>query len=259
MIDLAPHNPYSQPLRSPVLVAAGCAVRDLDLGQVGGVLTRPVTVHTRDLPAPTWAATPAGIVYSHLPSISVRTLLRDEARRWPRSAAPVWIALTGTADELAECADRLQGVEDVAGLVITVEDDDIARAVRAVRQSWMLPLLTALVLGPQCVAQARAAAQHGADALVVAVPPPAVAGSTAALVSGVLLGPAVVPQVLGVLVAVRAAVDVPLVAQGGIADATLARAYLAAGASALLVDAARWGDPLAPARIAAALDAAPPA
>jgi dihydroorotate dehydrogenase len=48
-------------------------------------------------------------------------------------------------------------------------------------------------------------------------------------------------------------VDVPLIALGGVADVELARQCLAAGAQALLIDGALYGDPAAAQRIGAAL------
>lgn len=253
MIDLAPHNPYSAPLRSPVLIGAGCLLRELDLRQVGALLTTTTTVHTRPLPTPTWASVPAGVVYSHQPLVSVRTLLRDEARRWRSLPAPVFVTILGNASELSEIAGKLDGVEGVTGFVVVVEDDPLATGVRLVRQKTLLPLLAVLPLDPMVDEAARAAVQAGADSLVVAAPPKGIGYQAGQTVSGRVYGPAVVPLVLQALTQLATAVDAPLIARGGIGDIATARAYLAAGATALLVDAARWGDPFAPQRLAEAL------
>ncbi|MBA3945253.1 MAG: dihydroorotate dehydrogenase [Herpetosiphonaceae bacterium] len=255
MIDLAPHNPYSVPLRSPVLVATGCAMRELDVSQVGAVLTRTVTVHTRHLPPPCWAATPAGLLLSHRPTISVRTLLRDDARRWSRSTAPVWASVLGNGDELLETVSRLAGVEGLAGLVLEIEGLFSGRVVHAIRTRTLLPLLVTLPLVPDAAPLAQELVAAGADALCVAAAPHAAMLQDGSVLAGGLYGPAVMPLVLHQLSLVRSVVEVPLVAQGGISDLAMARDYLAAGASALLVDAARWGEPFVAQRLAAQLQA----
>lgn len=249
MIDLAPTNPYASPLRSPILVAAGCAVRDVNLARVGAIVTRPTTVHTRGLPPPTWSAVPSGVVYSHLPSVSVRVLLRDEARRWSRSPAPVWVHLLGTAHDIDEMLVRLAPVDDIAGFVVESEDADIVRVLATARRGTLLPLWAMLPLRPDLADLAQAATAAGSDALVIAQPPPAAAWQGQTLVQGRLWGPAVIPQVVAALAMLAPLVTVPLIAQGGVGDAPTARQYLAVGATAVLVDAARWGDPLAPNRV----------
>ena len=250
-IDLAPSNPYSLTLPSPVLPAPGCAVRELDTSQLGGIVTRTATLHTRRGPPPRFAATPAGFVVSELPTIGLRTLLKEEGRRWERSALPVVASLQGDAEELAEMAATLESVEVVSGLLIAAEDD-LAVAVAAVRRNSLRPILALLQPGPNLVESARSAVASGADAVVVAAPPRAAAGPDP-LVEGYLLGPAVFPLTLQALSELRAALDVPTVALGGIATAQFARAALLAGATAVMVDAARWGNPHAPAQIARAL------
>ncbi len=63
-IDLAPTNPYGLIVSSPVIVAPGCAVGAVERAQVGAIVTRTATRHTRRGPAPRFSATPAGIVVS---------------------------------------------------------------------------------------------------------------------------------------------------------------------------------------------------
>ncbi|GAC1548850.1 MAG: dihydroorotate dehydrogenase [Herpetosiphon sp.] len=253
MIDLAPHNPYSVALRGPVIVGAGMALRELDLALVGAVLTRMTTVHTRTLGAPMWAAAPAGVVFSHEATASVRTLLRDDLRRWRRSPVPVWGNILGSVDELCEIIERLEGNDVLAGFVMEVEGDSPAYATQRVRSQTGLPLAVALPMDGQIDTLASEVVRAGADALVVGVPPTATMFRDGVRVTGRLYGPALVPLMLSQLEAVRVAVDVPLVALGGIGNGELARTCLSAGADAVIVDAARWGDPFAAERIATAL------
>ena len=247
-VDLAPHNPYTLTLPSPVLVAPGCHVRGIDYAGVGGTTTRTATLHTRHGPIPRFVPAPAGLVVSDVPTVGIRTLLKDEARRWQRAPLPVLVSLRGSPDELAAMVAQLESVESVAGLLLSAEED-MAAAMVAARRETPRPLLALLDHRAELRAQAQAAAKAGVDALVVAAPPPAAAGVEES-VEGYLLGPAVFPMMLRAVVEVRSAVEIPIVALGGIATGAFALAALRAGATAVMVDAARWGDPFAPTRIA---------
>ncbi len=70
---------------------------------------------------------------------------------------------------------------------------------------------------------------------------------------GFMLGPAVFPLVLQTLRDLGEAVDLPRIMLGGITTPAAARAALDAGASALMIDAVRWGDLAAGTRIAESL------
>src|SRR5919199_1645146 len=249
-IDLAPANPYSLLVQSPVLLAPGCSLREFQTDLVGGIATRTATLHTRRGAPPRAVATPAGMVISELPTIGIRTLLKEEGRRWERSSVPVLVSLQGDAAECAEMAAMLENVEGVAALLLTPEAD-IGQVVSLTRHETPRPLLVFLPSGSDLRAAASAAAT-GADVLVVAAPP-----RTAAVaddpVEGFLLGPAAYPLTLQALLDLRSMLEIPVVAFGGIATADVARACLQAGAAAVMIDAAFWGDPAAAGHIARSL------
>lgn len=255
MIELAPHNPYGLALRSPVIVAPGCAapLRDLDLALIGAVATRTAVLHTPPEGRRRWAAVPAGVVFERLPTIRFRTLLQAEAKRWLRSSVPVLLSLRGTPDDLAEMTARLEQVEGIAGIIVQSDDAaGIVPAVDAARSQTTLPLLTILPpqFDPATTAEIVAA---GTDALIVGAYPPAAVVVDGAVIDGVLVGPTLVPWTIRALQQVASVVNVSLIALGGVADATIARHCIAAGATALMIDGALYGDPVAPHRIAAAL------
>jgi hypothetical protein len=253
MIDLAPHNPNGLLLRSPVIVAPGCdsALSRDELLVVGAVATRTAMLHSPRIGIVRWSSSPAGVVFERLPTVDLRTLLR-ESRRWTRSPAPILLSLYGTADELSEMVAQLEAVEGIAGLLLEVNEVGIDTAVATVRAQTMLPLLTLLPHGPTIELFAAEAVAAGADALVLCSYP-LVTGVSEVPFEGLLVGPALAPVTLQALRQVKASVDVPLVAIGGVADAELAQHYLQAGATAVMVDGALYGDPYAPQRIAAAL------
>ena len=249
-IDLAPANPYSLVLAAPVLLAPGCGIREIDASLLGAIVTRTATLHTpRDAP-PRFAPTPAGLVFSHLPAVSLRTLLKEEGRRWERATLPVIVSLEGAAGELEELAAVLETIETVSGLIVSTGDDQAA-AVAAVRAQTLRPILAMLEHGP-VLNDVAAVVAAGADALIVAAPPRAVATSDP-LVDGYLLGPAVFPLTLRALREISTTTDAPRIALGGIVSPEFARAAIDAGAAAVMVDAPRWGDIEAATRIATTL------
>ncbi len=254
-IDLAPSNPYGLIVSSPVIVAPGCAVGAVERARVGAIVTRTATRHTRHGPAPRFAATPAGMVVSELPSVSIRTLMKEETRRWERLSPPILVSLQGDEDELGEMARMLDEVESIAGLVL-IADGPVAVAMRAVRRQTHRPVLASLPLDADIGATAAEVVAAGADGLIVTQPPRGVGGSGEP-VSGHLLGPAAFPLTYRCILEARGAVTVPIIAWGGIATVELARTLLDAGANAVMVDAARWGDPEAPMRLADGLRSAP--
>jgi dihydroorotate dehydrogenase len=254
MIELAPNNAYGLALQSPVLVAPGCAaaLRSIDPTLVGAVLTRTATRHST-VGQRRWSRVPAGVIFERLPSTRLRSLLQHEARRWNHIPVPVLLAVRGPEDELADMVNQLELLDALAGIVVEVDPTAGARSVAAVRDNTALPVLAQLPHGAFDLAAACVAA--GADALVVQAYAPGVGLADGVAFEGVLVGPAQIAWTLRALQLVRAAVDVPLVATGGIADATLARQCLALGASAVMVDGALYGDPDAPSRIGAELAA----
>lgn len=247
-IDLAPKNPYGLELQSPVLIAPGCDLRAFRTDALGAVTTRTATLHTRRGTSPRFAATPAGLVVSDLPTAGIRTLLKEERQRWERSSLPMIVSIQGDVGECAAMAAMLENVEGVAGLLITAEADP-AVVVAATRRATPRPILALLPLSDGIAAAAGKVVGAGADTLVV-VGPPRATGVAGEPVEGFWLGPTVLPLTLQALVDLRETVEVPIIALGGIATTRCAKVALEAGATAVMVDAARWGDPEAPARIA---------
>lgn len=247
MIELAPSNINGLALRAPVLLAPGCdlALRWADQNLIGAVATAVATVRAGRGGPVRWAQAPAGVVFERLPQTGFDVLLRGERKRWARSPVPVLLTLRGSPDELGEMAERLESVEGIAGLVLLAAGQTTLESVTVVRAITTLPVLPVLGYGAQLADEAAAAAQAGADALVVGSYPVGAALVGEELISGLLVGPALLPWTLRALQQAKRAVAVPLVAWGGVVDAVAAQACLAAGASAVLVDGALYGDPFA--------------
>jgi dihydroorotate dehydrogenase (NAD+) catalytic subunit len=266
-IDLAPGNAYGLTLKNRVLAAAGCLgygveyERVLDLGQLGAVVTRSTTLHGRRVGrAPRLIETPAGLLAAGAwPDPGLERVLARYAPIWAGWATPVLLSVAGdTPDDYVAVAAALEGVEGVAGLELNLaaHPERAARITAAVRAATLLPILAKLpLLNQGLAALAQSVAAAGADAITAIGSPRGLAADPAggAPISGRFSGPALRPLALAAVAEVAAAVEVPVVACGGIATAEEARQFIQAGASAVQVGAALLADPFAAARIAAEL------
>ncbi len=253
MIDLAPHNPYSLTLNGPVVIAPGCGapLREPDPALIGAVATRLAVRHAPPEGRVRWGAVAAGVVFERLPVVKLRSLLQAEAKRWARSPLPILLSLSGNPDELSEMAALLEPIESLSGLLLDAVSEQLPAAIAATRDQTQLPILA--LLPPDLPGSAVDCVAAGADALVVQAYPRGGAIADGELYEGLIVGPALAPRTLLALHSARQLVDVPLVALGGVADERIAQDCLQAGASAVMVDGALYGDPYAPLRIGSAL------
>lgn len=272
MIDLAPNNPYSLELATPVLAAAGSlgygveVARQLGLGQrgashgLGAIVTRTTTARPRK-GATALIETPAGLLYSGAQNPGLRAVRERYAPAW--AAWELKVILSVAADDLSELAALvadLDMVEGVAGVELPLGNHGALTAaavtplVRAARAATPLPLLVKLPgHGPELTELARAAADAGADALTLIDGLPGAVATATGPLNGLVCGPALRPIALRAVAAVAAAVSLPIVGVGGVGAPADARALLAAGATAVGLGTALVRDLRAAARIAEAL------
>ncbi len=256
MIDLAPSHKRGLALRSPLLNAAGVlGFADeyaglIDFARLGAFVTNPVTARPRTPARGEHAREFDGgvLIHTGLPNPGIGEAVRQHARRWARLACPVVVHVAGTTpDEVAACIERLEALENVAGVEIGLRDGVAAAEAEALVASAArlgslpvlarLPLLEAERLG-------EAVARAGAQAVVVGSPPrgtlPLPDGGW---LSGRIYGPAVFPLALQAVRQAAGRLGCPVVGAGGIHGPDDARAMLEAGAVAVQVDAAVWRDP----------------
>jgi dihydroorotate dehydrogenase (NAD+) catalytic subunit len=174
-----------------------------------------------------------------------------------------------TPDEAALCCQRLASVEAVAGIELGLPDitggltdlaqilDDGVAIVQAARAAASLPLIVRLPLA-WANALCQAVVEAGANALTVAAPPRGTVWHehNQLFVGGRLYGPFVLSLALRALRRVAELVPVPLIGCGGVHSPEDGLAFLRAGATAVQVGAALWGDPACLARIARSLSSA---
>lgn len=270
-------------LSNPVIVASGVAgngefLREfVDVRTLGAFVTKGITVEPRrGNPPPRLSYSPGGMVNSiGLMNIGVEAFLKD---RWPALRAwgiPIIANLYGfSMDEYPALAGRLEAAVELVALEINLScpnvegggrevGDDPARAanlIARVRGKSSKPLIAKLAPGGAGLPDvSKALAAAGADAICIGntlrVHPVSPATGEPLLGNGFggFSGPALKPIVLRHLNEIRKAVDLPLIAAGGVRNVRDARDYLRAGACAVEIGTANLFNPRVAAQIAARL------
>jgi len=265
-------------LANPVLVASGCGGtgRELDgfggLAPLGAFVTRSITVGARpggDMPR--IVETPSGLVNAvGMQNPGIDQFLATELPWLVQRGVRVLVSIVGRSlGEFAELARRLGRSPGVAGIEVNLSAPDApgtgvfdarepfhaASVVAAVHRDLPrgLPVLAKIRSDVvRVVESARTVLDAGAAAVVVGNALPAAMPDGR---PGGLSGPAIRPLALRCVADVRAEVpDAQVVGVGGIVDADDARAFLAAGATAVQVGTALLHDPTAAARLVAELE-----
>jgi dihydroorotate dehydrogenase (NAD+) catalytic subunit len=280
-------------LPTPVLTASGCAAagRELadfvDLAEIGGVVTKSIMSRPRaGRPTPRMVETPSGMLNSiGLQGPGIESFLADDLPWLLDTGTRAVVSIAGgSTTEYGHLGRRLaQAWEDglrpsavevniscpnVAnrGLVFACDPASAAAAVGAARDTLPRDVPMWVKLSPDVtdiVAIAAVALDAGADALCLVNTTLGMAIDHSTLrprlggVTGGLSGPAIRPIAVRCIYQVAAAFpDVPIVGIGGVRTGLDALELLAAGASAVQVGTAIFGDPSAPARVAAELSVA---
>ena len=274
---------------SPVLTASGCSAfgRELepfvDLAAIGAVVTKSVQLRPRSgRPTPRMAETPSGMLNSiGLQGPGIDGLLAEELPWLAERGVRSFVSIAGTrVEDFAELATRLRGVPGVLGLEVNISCPNVesrgevfacdplaaSRVLAAVRAEVPAGIPVLAKLSPDVtdiVAVARACADSGADGLTLVntllglVIDPDTMRPVLGGVTGGLSGPAILPVALRCVWQVHAALpSVPILGVGGIRTGLDALQFVLAGASAVSVGTAVFGDPSAPVRVLAELETA---
>ncbi|MBN2171919.1 MAG: dihydroorotate dehydrogenase [Candidatus Krumholzibacteriota bacterium] len=271
-------------LANPLLAASGCFGYGLDCDPLiapeifGAVVTKTVTPEPRrgNTP-PRLAETPAGLLNSiglenvglaafldeKLPALGARGL--RPVVSIAAGSPPAFAAMAGALDPAAILALELNlSCPNVAagGANFATDPAAVAAITRAVRSAFDGPVWVKLTPNVTDIAEvAAAAARAGADAVcaintLLGMDIDLETGkSPFARVTAGLSGPAVLPVALAAVWRIRQRVDVPVLGIGGAASAADVLKFLAAGADAVQVGTALFGDPGLPRRILAGLEA----
>ena len=276
-------------LPNPVLTASGCAAagRELhqffDVAELGAVVTKSIMTAPRSgRPTPRMAETPSGMLNSiGLQGPGIDSFIANDLAWLAERGARVVVSIAGThTDEYVALARKLAGHPAVSMLEVNISCPNVesrgqvfacdaiasARVIGAVRRAADPAQPVFAKLSPDVtdiVHIARACADSGADGfslintllgLVIDTDTmsPVLGG-----VTGGLSGPAIRPVAVRCVWQVRQAFPhLPILGMGGIRTGLDALEFILAGASAVSVGTAVFGDPSAPMRVLTELDAA---
>ncbi len=269
-------------LPNPVMTASGCAAagRELadffDLTALGAVVTKSIMASPRSGRAtPRMAETPSGMLNSiGLQGPGIDAFLANDLPYLKDLGARALVSIAGGAvGEYASLAARLAPETGVAavevniscpnvenrGLVFACDPAASSEVVAAVRAELPARVPVFAKLSPDVTditAIARACVSAGADGLSVINTLLGMAIDTTTMrpvlagVTGGLSGPAIRPVAVRCVWQVHRAVpEVPIIGIGGIRTGLDALEFVLAGASAVQVGTATFGDPSAPVRV----------
>ncbi len=279
-VDMSTHLGSTR-IPSPVLTASGCAAAGrelepfLNLGALGAVVTKSVQLRARSgRPTPRMAETPSGMLNSiGLQGPGIDAFLTTDLPWLADRGVRAMVSIAGGAvEEYAELASRLRGAPGMIALEVNISCPNVesrgevfacapaaAAAVLAAVRAADPGVPVFAKLSPDVtdiVSVARACIDGGADGisaintllgLVIDTDTlrPVLAAET-----GGLSGPAIRPVALRCVWQIhRALPETPILGMGGIRTGTDALQFILAGASAVSVGTAVFGDPSAPERV----------
>ncbi len=271
-VDLAPRNRRGLRLANPVMAASGTFGYGVeyaglfDIQRLGAVICKGTTLEPRDgNPPPRLAETAAGMLNAiGLQNGGVDALINEKAPVWVKWRVPVLVNIAGeTVDEYSALARRLDRVPGIAGLEVNISCPNVraggaefgmrpesaAEVTAAVRGATSLPVLVKLTPNTTDVVKiARAVSEAGADAVSLINTLKGMAidvrrrRPVLGNITGGLSGPAIKPVALHLVYQVAGAVSIPVIGCGGIASAGDAIEFIMAGATAVEVGTASFGN-----------------
>jgi len=268
----------SKRFSNPIFTASGCAssgselAQFLPLNEIGAIVTKSIMTKPRTGRAtPRMAETPSGMINSiGLQGPGIDTFLEVDIPWLVSQQAKIIVSIAGeTVDEYGVLARRLRAVNGISavevniscpnvenrGQVFACHTDTAAAVIEAVRRNIGGELPIVAKLSPDVtdiVEIARSVINAGVDGLALIntllgmvidtnTMKPKLAGKT-----GGLSGPAIRPVAVRAIYQVHQAFpNTPIVGMGGVASGRDAFELILAGASAVSVGTATFGDPTA--------------
>ncbi len=272
-------------LKNPIIAASGTFgygvefAHLVDLNRLGGIAVKGLSAHPMaGAPAPRICETPSGMVNAiGLQNIGVKAFIAEKLPQLRQYDTAIIANVFGhTISEYVEVICHLEGAEGVAAYELNISCPNVEKGgmeygtepnlaievVSAARRVAKRPLWVKLspVIGRIGV-MAKAVESSGADAVVVANTYPALCldahtrksrlGST----TGGLSGAAIKPITMRLAYEASRAISIPVVGLGGIETPEDVAGYLVAGASAVEVGTAHFGDPRASEKLVGGLEA----
>ena len=267
---------------NPVFTASGCAgsgkelIQFFPLTELGAVVTKSIMLKPRSGRAtPRMAETPSGMLNSiGLQGPGITAFLEDDIPWLKSKGAPIIVSIAGeTVADYAELARLLNGVSGLSAVEVNISCPNVESrgqvfscnpvtahaAITAVKKNLdpSLPIIAKLSPDVTDIADiAEVVVQAGADGVALINTllgmvidtnsmKPKLAGKT-----GGLSGPAIRPVAVRAIYQVRARIPgISILGMGGVANGRDAFEMILAGASAISVGTATFGNPLATMKI----------
>lgn len=271
-------------LKNPVLTASGTfgygeEFSDfIDLGRIGGFITKGTTLNPREgNDYPRMAETASGMLNCvGLQNKGVDHFIEHIYPRIKAFNTNIIVNVSGSSPEdYAQCASKLAVLEHVpaielniscpnvkdGGMAFGVTCEGASSVVRAVRQAYPKTIIVKLSPNVTDVAAiARAVENEGADAVSLINTLMGMAidverrCSKLSIGTGGLSGPAIKPVALRMVWQVAKAVKIPVIGMGGIMNAIDAIEFFMAGATAVEIGVANFIDPAISVKIAEGIE-----
>lgn len=262
-------------LKNPVLTASGTfgyaeEFDDFfDLNELGGIVTKTITLEPRSGNAPPRIfETAAGMLNSiGLPNAGVEHFIQDKMPFLQTLKTAVIINVAGKNDtDYVEIVARLEDVEGIAALELNYSCPNVKeggltfssnahvaeRVTAAVRKQTKRPLIAKLTPNVTSIGEIGLACQNGgADAvsaintLIGMAVDIGTRKAKLSTITGGLSGPAIKPIALAKVYELVKKVSIPIIAIGGIMNASDALEFLIVGAHAVQVGTANFMNPRA--------------
>jgi len=241
-----------------------------DVSQLGGIFLKGLTLRNRDGNLyPRMAETPSGMLNAvGLQNKGIDNFISNIYPRIKNYNTPLIINVNGsTVEDYIELTEKVNELEGIPAIELNISCPNVkeggmafgitcpgAEAVtREVRKVYSKTLIVKLSPNVTDISEiARAVEGQGADSvsLVNTFVGMAIDAETRkpllSTVTGGLSGPAIKPIALRMVWQVAKAVKIPVVAMGGIMNATDALEFMIAGASAVQIGTALFKDPFIP-------------
>ena len=271
-------------LKNPVLTASGTfgygeEFSDfIDLGRIGGFITKGTTLNPREgNDYPRMAETASGMLNCvGLQNKGVDHFIEHIYPRIKAFNTNIIVNVSGSSPEdYAQCASKLAALEHVpaielniscpnvkdGGMAFGVTCEGASSVVRAVRQAFPKTIIVKLSPNVTDIAAiARAVENEGADAVSLINTLMGMAidverrCSKLSIGTGGLSGPAIKPVALRMVWQVAKAVKIPVIGMGGIMNAIDAIEFFMAGATAVEIGVANFIDPAISVKIAEGIE-----
>lgn len=271
-------------LKNPVLTASGTfgygeEFSDfIDLGRIGGFITKGTTLNPREgNDYPRMAETASGMLNCvGLQNKGVDHFIEHIYPRIKAFNTNIIVNVSGSSPEdYAQCASKLAALEHVpaielniscpnvkdGGMAFGVTCEGASSVVRAVRQAYPKTIIVKLSPNVTDIAAiARAVENEGADAVSLINTLMGMAidverrCSKLSIGTGGLSGPAIKPVALRMVWQVAKAVKIPVIGMGGIMNEIDAIEFFMAGATAVEIGVANFIDPAISVKIAEGIE-----